>query len=172
MVEARRHFELAVDAGDAEAQFNLAVIVESELAEGAAEDANAAAQRLQVLELYRKSADGGFAPALFNLGTLHYHGCPLVGGTTVGSLPPPAPPFPHTHTHNTHTRAHTHARARARTHTHISLSFFFSPPSPLSLQAPPDHALAARFWRQAVDAGDDRSAFNLAICYANGTYVH
>jgi|EP01043_Picozoa_sp_COSAG02_P017227 TPR repeat protein len=117
MVEARRNFELAADAGDVEAQFNLAVIMESELAEGGSDDGAVAAQHLQVFELYRKSADGGFAPALFNLGTLHYHGCPLKGGKS----------------------------------------------------APPDHALAARFWRQAVDAGDDRSAFNLALCYANGT---
>jgi TPR repeat protein len=118
MVEARRNFMLASDAGNAEAQFNLAVIMESELAEAGSDDEAAAAQRLLVFELYRKSAAGGFAPALFNLGTLHYHGCPLKDGSL----------------------------------------------------APPDHALAVRFWRQAVDAGDDRSAFNLAICYANGTH--
>eukprot|EP01043_Picozoa_sp_COSAG02_P015238 COSAG02_NODE_644_length_18993_cov_6.626389_14_plen_329_part_00 len=117
MVEARRNFELAADAGNAEGQFNLAVIMESELAEAGSDDTAAATQRLLVFELYRKSAAGGFAPALFNLGTLHYHGCPLKSGKS----------------------------------------------------APPDHALAVRFWRQAVDAGDDRSAFNLAICYANGT---
>ena len=34
-----------------------------------------------------------------------------------------------------------------------------------------DHAEAARIWQRGVDAGDDRSAFNLAMCYSNGDGV-
>jgi len=69
MVEARRHFELAASAGDAEAQYNLAVLIESAPTEQGAKDGATAGpqQQQQVLELYTKSADGGFAPALFNL---------------------------------------------------------------------------------------------------------
>jgi hypothetical protein len=114
MTEALRHFELATAAGHAEAQFNLAVMIE---AGGSATEAGAQQQTpadlvrvrsllpfltcqrpvkttlllRQVLDLYTKAAEGGFAPALFNLGTWHWHGHPqlkLPPNKTLAVRPP------------------------------------------------------------------------------------
>ena len=108
MAVARQHFEAAAAMGDAEAQFNLAVLIEQELAQadeppqpaepgqteaskpqqpkqvaGAggtkAEREQGKAERARVFELYSQAGAGGFAPALFNLGMCHYHGYPPAG---------------------------------------------------------------------------------------------
>eukprot|EP01048_Picozoa_sp_COSAG05_P007531 COSAG05_NODE_533_length_8896_cov_17.527404_7_plen_331_part_00 len=64
MARAQHHFEIAAAAGHAEAQFNLAVILER----GEAHDTK------KVLAQYQASARSGFAPAQFQLGLCHYHG--------------------------------------------------------------------------------------------------
>ena len=102
MAVAREHFEAAAAMGDAEAQFNLAVLIEQELAQAdeppqepgrteaskpQTEQGKAGSERARVFELYSQAGAGGFAPALFNLGMCHYHGYPPAG-------PPRPHPFP------------------------------------------------------------------------------
>lgn len=64
--EAVRHLTRAADAGDPEALFELARLYEQGV--GVEQDVDKA------LELYRNSADAGFADAINDLGFLHYQG--------------------------------------------------------------------------------------------------
>ncbi|MBK8765446.1 MAG: sel1 repeat family protein [Burkholderiaceae bacterium] len=141
MERALAAYGRAAHAGDASAQYNLAVI--------RLRDESRRPSLTRALALLRASAQAGFAPAQFMLASLHENGRFVARSLTAALA----------------------WNQRAADQGHVDAALALATQHYLGRGTPQDYAQAARWYERAADGGDVAAQYVLASMYATGLGV-